>query len=311
MAAKPARKADLIEKRVETAPAPSAPEPKKETPVQVATETPVVEASDSSAVDLSTLHEEWPKLVEAVKAVSVTAAAVLIDAEIKSLSGNVLIVAFPGTFHRDKFDRDAEAKAAFLDAARSRWGQSLRLKLQLLSDASAPSEAPEVKTEHAEDIIRREPIVKAALEIFGGEIVEIKDAPFLRRRAQESLMMKGMGNMGGMLKKVQKIQGDMAKLQEELLERTVEGSAGGGAVTVVMTGGHIVQSIKIDKDLVDPDDVEMLEIHHRRRRQRRHEQGSRDDPIRDEKSDGRTPDSGNVFNFSPLVLRNKRKEFRE
>ncbi|MDY3974460.1 MAG: YbaB/EbfC family nucleoid-associated protein [Veillonella caviae] len=70
---------------------------------------------------------------------------------------------------------------------------------------------------------------------------------------------KGMGNMQGMLKKVQKMQADMQKMQEELKQRTVEASAGGGSVTVVMNGEKVVQSIKIDPAAVDPEDVEMLE----------------------------------------------------
>lgn len=68
-----------------------------------------------------------------------------------------------------------------------------------------------------------------------------------------------MGNMQGMLKKVQKMQADMQKMQEELKQRTVEASAGGGSVTVVMNGEKVVQSIKIDPAAVDPEDVEMLE----------------------------------------------------
>ena len=58
----------------------------------------------------------------------------------------------------------------------------------------------------------------------------------------------GMGNMQGMMKKVQKLQADMAKMQEELKLRTIETTVGGGAVTV-----------KIDPSAVDPEDVEMLE----------------------------------------------------
>ena len=51
----------------------------------------------------------------------------------------------------------------------------------------------------------------------------------------------------------------MAKLQEELKQRTLEVSAGGGAVTLVMTGEKLVQSVKISPDAVDPEDMEMLE----------------------------------------------------
>lgn len=69
----------------------------------------------------------------------------------------------------------------------------------------------------------------------------------------------GMGNMGAMMKKVQKMQTDMLKMQEDLKKRTVEASAGGGAVTVVVSGKKEVKSVKIDPSAVDPEDVEMLE----------------------------------------------------
>ena len=72
-------------------------------------------------------------------------------------------------------------------------------------------------------------------------------------------MFGNMGNMAGMMKKVQKLQGDMAKLQEELKARALEVSTGGGAVKVVVNGEKKIQSIKIAPTAVDPEDVEMLE----------------------------------------------------
>jgi DNA-binding YbaB/EbfC family protein len=72
-------------------------------------------------------------------------------------------------------------------------------------------------------------------------------------------MFGNMGNMAGMMKKVQKLQADMAKLQEELKARTLEVSTGGGAVKVVVNGEKKIQSIKIAPSAVDPQDVEMLE----------------------------------------------------
>lgn len=69
----------------------------------------------------------------------------------------------------------------------------------------------------------------------------------------------GMGNMQGMLKKVQKMQADMAKMQESLKSRTFESSMGGGAVAVVVNGKKEVVSIKINPEAVDPEDMEMLE----------------------------------------------------
>ena len=69
----------------------------------------------------------------------------------------------------------------------------------------------------------------------------------------------GMGNMQGMLKKAQKMQADMMKLQEELKTRTVEAAAGGDAVKVVVNGNKELVSVTIKPEAVDPSDVEMLE----------------------------------------------------
>ena len=67
------------------------------------------------------------------------------------------------------------------------------------------------------------------------------------------------GNMTGMMKKVQKLQAEMGKLQEELKTRTLEATVGGGVVKVVITGEKQIQSITIDPSAVDPEDVEMLQ----------------------------------------------------
>jgi len=65
--------------------------------------------------------------------------------------------------------------------------------------------------------------------------------------------------MNQMMKQMQKMQADMAAAQDALAEATVEGSAGGGMVKVVVTGTGDVQSVSIAPEVVDPDDVEMLE----------------------------------------------------
>jgi hypothetical protein len=65
--------------------------------------------------------------------------------------------------------------------------------------------------------------------------------------------------MANMMKKVQKLQADMAKLQEELKNRTLEATAGGGAVKVVVNGEKQIVSVKIDPAAVDPEDIEILE----------------------------------------------------
>ncbi len=68
-----------------------------------------------------------------------------------------------------------------------------------------------------------------------------------------------MKKMGKMMKQAQQLQSKMLKLQEELAERTVESSAGGGMVKVVANGKQQLLSIDIEKEVVDPDDLEMLQ----------------------------------------------------
>lgn len=66
-------------------------------------------------------------------------------------------------------------------------------------------------------------------------------------------------NYNKMMKQVQDMQKQMAKAQEELAGEEIEASAGGGMVTVKVTGDLKITSIKVDPGAVDPDDVEMLE----------------------------------------------------
>jgi DNA-binding YbaB/EbfC family protein len=62
-----------------------------------------------------------------------------------------------------------------------------------------------------------------------------------------------------MMKQMQQLQGQIAKAQQELEETTIEASAGGGAVSVVMTAHPKMKSITVQHEVVDPDDVEMLQ----------------------------------------------------
>jgi DNA-binding YbaB/EbfC family protein len=66
-------------------------------------------------------------------------------------------------------------------------------------------------------------------------------------------------NMNQMLKQVQKMQQDMMKAQEALANETVTSSAGGGMVSVTITGDLVVRDITIDPDAIDPEDAEMLQ----------------------------------------------------
>lgn len=74
----------------------------------------------------------------------------------------------------------------------------------------------------------------------------------------------GMGGFGGMninnlMKEAKKMQAEMQKSQEELATKEFESTAGGGAISVKVTGEKVIKEIKIKPDVVDPDDVEMLE----------------------------------------------------
>ena len=69
----------------------------------------------------------------------------------------------------------------------------------------------------------------------------------------------GAGNMNQMLKQAQKMQEDMTALQADLEQREYSASSGGGMVEVTVDGKHLVKSIKINPDIIDPEDNEMLE----------------------------------------------------
>jgi DNA-binding YbaB/EbfC family protein len=68
--------------------------------------------------------------------------------------------------------------------------------------------------------------------------------------------MKGMANM---MKQAQKLQSRILKLQEEMAEKTVEATSGGGMVTVQANGRQQIVSIRIEKEVIDPEDAEMLQ----------------------------------------------------
>ncbi len=65
--------------------------------------------------------------------------------------------------------------------------------------------------------------------------------------------------LGDIMREAQKLQAEMQRLQEEAKKKTVEASAGGGMVTVVANGAGELVSVKIEKDVVNPEDVEMLQ----------------------------------------------------
>ncbi len=69
----------------------------------------------------------------------------------------------------------------------------------------------------------------------------------------------GGGGFGNLVKQAQQMQLRIQKVQAEMAEKTAEGTAGGGMVTVVANGKNEILSIKINKEVVNPDDVELLQ----------------------------------------------------
>lgn len=65
--------------------------------------------------------------------------------------------------------------------------------------------------------------------------------------------------LGDLMRQAQKIQEEIARVQEEAKEKTVEASAGGGMVTAVANGGGQIVSVKIEKEVINPDDADMLQ----------------------------------------------------
>lgn len=72
-------------------------------------------------------------------------------------------------------------------------------------------------------------------------------------------MRGGMGNMQNMMKQMQKMQKKMVEAQEKLGEERIEGTAGGGMVTVIVSGHKQVIEVNIKEEVVDPEDIEMLQ----------------------------------------------------
>jgi DNA-binding YbaB/EbfC family protein len=77
--------------------------------------------------------------------------------------------------------------------------------------------------------------------------------------SKEDLMAKGIGGMGNLLKQAQEMQSRISKIQEELGQKTVEGSSGGGMVQVTVNGQFNLSGVKIDPTVINSTEKEMLE----------------------------------------------------
>ena len=80
-----------------------------------------------------------------------------------------------------------------------------------------------------------------------------------KRRQKGGFGRQKGGQMGGMFQQIQKLQDDMVKTQDSLADEAVTVTAGGGAIEITITGQQQLMAVKIDPEVVDPEDVEMLQ----------------------------------------------------
>ena len=101
----------------------------------------------------------------------------------------------------------------------------------------------------------------AAVTLDESELIERLRAEFAAEEVSSGrgAAMPGQPDMAQMVKQVQQVQAEMAKAQEQLKNEVVEASAGGGMVTVKVSGDLELEELRIDPEAVDPDDVELLQ----------------------------------------------------
>src|SRR6478752_4870031 len=95
--------------------------------------------------------------------------------------------------------------------------------------------------------------------LIGHYLIQVREAPRSREKRFSTVNQFKRMNIKKMMQQAQKMQEQMLQAQNELADKTVTATAGGGKVTVVANGAGDVLSIKISKEVVDPEDVEMLE----------------------------------------------------
>ena len=236
---------DQLERRRAVAPGraatPPAPAPRPAPKEAVRPPSPQSQPQPVGSVELEQIVSLWPAVAEAVAEENGMLSAALSAATPTALEGDRLTIAFPAdaAFVKKKAEQGRDLVA---NAVRGITGQPLSLAFEL-SEAACPAG----RTRHA----RPRAADRAAAR-------RVRRGGSLRRtRRGEGLM--GQPNLNQMMKQVQKMQADMAKAQEELKNEVVEASAGGGMVTVKISGELELKELTIDPEAVDPEDVEMLQ----------------------------------------------------
>lgn len=149
---------------------PAVPEPAQDAPVNDPPNEPAVRESQQ-ALQLEDVKDKWPKILEAVKNIKITTHAFLVEAEPVRLEGKKLILSYKAgcSFHKEKMEKPENLKV-LQDVLASTYNESIRVKCVMQEEVSQPAKKPEENNAAAED-----PVVQAAIEIFGGKLVEVKD----------------------------------------------------------------------------------------------------------------------------------------
>ena len=207
---------------------------------------PAPEPSFTAGVELSleAFAELWPAVLQSLEAEAPMLAALLESARPADLGGGDLTLAWPessGFFKRKA--EDPANQELIGHAIRAVTGSSLRLAYELRSDGELAARA------------------RAPAALRGGARQPLRGR--VRRRGAAARggahLMPQPPNLNKMLEQAQAMLAQQQEAQEKLKEERVEATAGGGMVRIVMTGDLRVETLTIDPDAVDPEDVEMLQ----------------------------------------------------
>ena len=192
-------------------------------------------------LDLDTFAELWPAVIESIQAERPLLAEHLKVARPSALGDGELTLAWAETAGLSKRKaEDAANRELIVRAIRAVTGAGLQARPR------AGGRHP--RGDHADALARR------ARRALRGR-VRGRDPG----RPGGDVLMPPQPNMQKMMQQVQKMQQEMMAAQESLKDERVEASAGGGMVKVVATGELHIESVTIDPDAVDPEDVEMLQ----------------------------------------------------
>ena len=188
------------------------------------------------------MAELWPAVLAEVQERPMVR-ALIENARPSKLDGGELTLSWAesAAFYKRKAE-DPDCRDQIARAIRTVTGSSLRLAYALAEDDA----------EHGRDDVP---------PLSEDELIDTLHARVRRRGAssRRGVLMPQPPNLNALLQQAQKMQADMMAAQEKLKDETVEASAGGGMVKVVMSGDLELKSLVIDPDAVDPEDVEMLQ----------------------------------------------------